>query len=93
MAVKVAELAPKLIVTVDGTVSAALLDCSVTSMAAGAKPLSVIAQAAVWPGPSVDGAQLNEVNTGSTTEAGAVKVKLAGAEDPIPYAEAAARIG
>ncbi len=67
-------------------VSAALLDCSVTSMAAGAKPLSVIAQAAVWPGPRVDGVQLNDVNTGSTTEAGAVKVKLAGAEDPMALA-------
>jgi hypothetical protein len=71
---------------VAGVVRAALLDCSGTSMATGASPLSAIAQVAVWPGPSVDGAQLNDVNTGRTIEAGAVRLKLAGAEDPIALA-------
>jgi hypothetical protein len=57
-----AEFVPAFTVTVDGTVSATLLDCRGTMIMAGAAPLNEMEQAALCPGPSVDGVQPIDVN-------------------------------
>ena len=62
MAVKVADLAPALTVTLAGAVRSALLDCRATTMVVNAGADNVSVQAAAWPTPSVPGVQLSPLN-------------------------------
>jgi hypothetical protein len=86
VAVNDAEFVPASTVTVDGTVSATLLDCRGTMIMAGTAPLNVMEQVALCPGPSVDGVQPIDVNVGGPVNAGGVSVKLTGTEDPTEVA-------
>jgi hypothetical protein len=81
VAEKVAALAPALIITLGGTVSAVLFDCKLTAVAVAAAVFKVTVHVALCPAPSVDGAHPTEVNC-----AGAVKVKEAKADDPLAAA-------
>ena len=62
MAVKAADLAPALTVTLAGAVSSELLVCSATTVAVIAWADNVSVQAAAWPAPNVLGVQLSPLN-------------------------------
>ena len=62
MAVKVADLAPALTVTLAGAVSSALLVRSATRVAVIAGADNVSVQAAAWPAPKVFGVQLSPLS-------------------------------
>jgi hypothetical protein len=81
VAEKVAALAPALIITLDGTVRAVLFACRLTEVAVAADVFNTTVHVALWPAPSEDGAHPSEVSC-----TGAVKVKEAGADDPLAAA-------